>query len=742
MLKPKKIGILVTASALSIGLFMTPASATSVLGQSEKVLNQVAVAQSTFSKADLIKKFRSLFPDFASVKESEFTMHSGTYYPEDGITRYNLSFTQTIDGKRYHGNVSFYGSNLEIEHFSYSPPTTADSLFPAKYSKEEAQQKAVDFVKKFFKNENYQLNANQYNYYPARILTEPIYYSFSFSKTENGIPLSDQQVDVSILGNGDVTSLSRYPAKVEKHTFDSVKNVKDKNSILKGWKDNLSVELQYQIDYDYRTGNPKVNLVYQPNPYLVGNHALDGKWYDGQEFLTTYPKGKKLEKIVEKALPAKQKGITVEQAKKIAEKMLKPNSDKVTFHIQSVDEIENYNGRNVISISYSYDTKNGRYGYGGSFEIDKQTGELVSYSSGLPHILQELGEKVEVKKPITEKEALTKAMAYLKEWTPSILHDFAKPLEDPSHDEQSGTYHFNFPRVVNGIKVSGDQISVSISADGKLSSLYTSHQQISDWPSIKGVIPAKEAKEIYMKSLDVKLVYMKQYNSEKKHYNLLYTPTYNNNSYNTLNALTGKWISYNGDESITQVTHSWAEEELNYLISTGALEVKDAKKFNGDAAVSRGEALKMMINSLTYIYGGYYGEENPNQAFQNINSKHPLYQVVQRAVETGIISADSKTFDVDGKVTREELAAWSIKAMGLDAAAKNSKIYKNDFTDAANIKPEYAGYVALADSLGLLSAENGKFNPTKEVTYAEIAVSTIKLAHAISQKNKGINMYY
>ncbi len=742
MLRAKKIGVLLTVSALSIGLLATPASATSsILSQSEKKL-MVAVVDSTFTKADLIKKFRSLFPEFASIKDSDFQMSSGTYYPEDGIKRYSLSFYETIDGKRNYGSVSFYGDKLEIESFYFSPPIDADSLFPAKYSKEEAQDKAVEYVKKMLKGTNYQLNDEQYNYYPTRILTEPIYYSFSFTKTENNIPISDSRVEVSIMGNGEITNFHRYPVKEEKSTYDNVKSIKDKNNILKAWKENLSVELQYSIDYNYRTGDQQVNLVYHLNPSLVGTHASNGKWFDGNEFLTKYPKPVKLEKLVDKALPSKQKGITVEQAKKVAEKLLKPTSDKLSLTIQSIDEIENYNGMEVISISYSYSNKSRSFGYGGSVEINKATGELVNFYSAMPQVLQELGEKVEVKKPITEKEALAKANAYLKEWTPSILHNFAKPVNSPYFDEFSGTYQFSFPRMVNGLRVVGDQINISISSDGSLNNLNVNNQKVDNWPSVKQAISAKEAKDIYTKALDLKLSYVKQYKKDNKHYDLLYTPLYNNSNNNTLNALTGKWISYYGEESTTTVKHSWAEEELNYLISTNAIEVKDAKNFNGDAPVTRGEALKIMINSLSYIYGGYYGEENPNQAFENINSKHPLYQVIQRAVETGIITADSKTFDVNAKVTKEELAAWYIKALGLDAAAKNSKIYKNEYSDAASIKPEYVGYVALADSLGLLKGENGKFNPTKEVSYAEIAVSTIKLAHAISQKNKGLNVYY
>ena len=123
---------------------------------------------------------------------------------------------------------------------------------------------------------------------------------------------------------------------------------------------------------------------------------------------------------------------------------------------------------------------------------------------------------------------------------------------------------------------------------------------------------------------------------------------------------TGEWNNlFNRKDSIV-ISHPWAEEELNYLINAKVLDVKDAKSFNGDASISKGEALKVIMNSLTYFYhGGYfYGQENTNQTFDNIDPKHPLYQVVERAVEVGIIKSDSEKFDVDSPITREELAVW------------------------------------------------------------------------------------
>ncbi len=141
---------------------------------------------------------------------------------------------------------------------------------------------------------------------------------------------------------------------MDSSTFDDLKQIKDKNEILEKVKENISVDLQYQINHDYQTGDRSVQLVYQPTTKLRGVHAPSGKWLTANGYSADFPKKTKIEKIIAKPLPPKQDGITLEEAKKIAEKFLEINSDKVKLSIQSIDEIENYNGQAVISIQYMY----------------------------------------------------------------------------------------------------------------------------------------------------------------------------------------------------------------------------------------------------------------------------------------------------------------------------------------------------------------------------------------------------
>ncbi|MET0959905.1 MAG: YcdB/YcdC domain-containing protein [Psychrobacillus psychrotolerans] len=735
----KYVGMILGASALSVGLFSANVHATTTLNEQPPVQIQAASSDNVFTKEDLIKKFRGLFPkQFDFLKSSDFQMNGGYYFPGDETMRYDLYFTKTIDGKQLNGNVSFVGKDLQIENFSYQPATVTEALYPAKVSKVDAQKIAGDFMKKYIDGGEYQLETDSYGYYPTQILTEPIRYSFSYTRLKNKVSVSDQRIEVSVLGNGEIVGFYRNSETNKASTFDDVKKVKAKDGVLKKVKENIYVEKQYQVETDYQTGERHVRLVYQPSPKLLGVHASSGKYLTSKGYSVDFPKKSTISLISSKQLPANYKdGITIEEAKKLSERLLKIDLKNVKLNIDSIREMTNYNGQEVISVQYMYNFPNG--GTGASIEIDKQTGEVIQYYNMKSEILAQMGEKPSEAKPLSEKQALEKAIEHMKKWIPSYLHNYAKPTEVAYIDEMQGSFMFNFPRVVNGIVVAGDSISVGVAKDGSLNNLYVNYQEVKSWPSPEKAISEKEAKELITKALSLRLNYMKSNQKEENnHYDLVYSLLFNEKSSSTLDALTGEWQVLNGENNSTVVSHPWAQEELNYFINAKILDVKDPKQFDGDAAISKGEALKVMMKSLTYMYDGYYypEQDNQKQSFDNIDPKHPLYQSVERAVDMGIIKADTKSFAIDEPVSKEQLAVWYIRALGLEQAAKNSTIYKLPFTDADKVQKELLGYVALANSLELLEAEKGVFNPKKEVTYAELVVSIIHLAHKISEKGR------
>ncbi|QTD43081.1 YcdB/YcdC domain-containing protein [Sporosarcina sp. Te-1] len=730
-MKFKKFGMALSSSALAFGML------TSAVAAQENPIGQTAettsVAQ-TVTKQELITKFKTLFPELEFLAGGESYMSSGSSFIGDEKKRFNLTLHGKKAGKEYYANVGFAGDELDLESYSYSSPNAAEALFPPKVSNDEAKEIAKSFVKKLLDEKDYQLEESPYYYYNMK-LTEPVRYSFTFKQLKGQVPVSDQNVQVTVLGNGEVVEYYTMSNQSKDLTYDETEGSLDKEKVLNQIKENLAVDLQYEVSWDFRTGERTLGLVYTPR--IANVHALTGKWETIKGFGDAPPATSKVERIVTEPLTPRNADMTPDEAKKIAEQILKAPDAKGKLSIQGIDERTNYNGNEVISVHYMYETGNG--GYGSNLEFDRKTGDLLNYYQLRDYNWSMEEEKKDWSHAISEQEALEVAIGYLKEFMPSKLHLYSKPSMETQFDERIGTYHFSFPRVEKGITVIGDQLYVAINADGTLSSISSDYSEFDVWPDPDKAVAAEEALAKYKESLSVDLNYMRK--GESKHYDLVYAPKFNSEFYGTIDALTGEWKQVYGTRSDVTVSHPSAEKELNYLISANILEVKDGKTFNGDAAVSRGEALRVIMSSLTYFYDTRFSrQEELKQTFDNIDPKHPLYPAIEHAVSIGLISADQSEFDVDAPMTREELAVWYVKVLGLEKAAEHTDLYKVDFEDKDKITKEFAGYVAIANAKGLLKAEGNQFNPKAEVSYADLAISTIRLAHQLADRN--VRMFY
>ena len=321
----KKLGIISLSTALSLGILVPNVGAETLPPeQQERIQVRIAsVETAAVTKTELINKVKTLFPGrFDFLKESDFEMMSGHHFPEDDTIRYDLMFHKEVKGKTVHGNFGFVGEDLQLENFFYQPADASDALFPAKVTKEEAEKIATDFLKNFSKNGEYQLDTINDFYMESQTLVEPIRYSFSFVRSEKGIPIADQQMMINVLGNGEIVDFYRTYTEDGSKTFDDAAKVLSKNDVLKKVKENLSLQLQYQVDYDFRTGKPYVSLVYQPTEGTTGVHALTGQWQTPDGFTADLPKDKGIQLITAQALKPKDSNFSLEKAKAAAEELL------------------------------------------------------------------------------------------------------------------------------------------------------------------------------------------------------------------------------------------------------------------------------------------------------------------------------------------------------------------------------------------------------------------------------------
>ncbi|MEK4424940.1 S-layer homology domain-containing protein [Solibacillus sp. FSL K6-1523] len=740
----KKWSVAVGSSILALGLLVPTAEAsTAVQQQEERVPILVALNENDVSKEQLIKKLKELLPEtFSSFKDSDFQMNSMSHhYIGDDVTRYELMFNKKVDKKSTSGSVTFAGGNLDLESYYFQPGSLKDAMFPGKVTSVEAQKVAETFMKKIAKGNDYVIVNDVPSYYSSRVLTDPITYNYSFVRTENGIPIQDDSVMVSVLGDGQIQNFYQMVNGNKRLAFEDKAAMISSQEAINKLKENIQLELQYQINYNFNSGEPYMQLVYQPVTTMIGLHATSNKWYTLSGLSETVPTQAKLERLATAPLKP-MSSITVEQAKEIANSLVNKNVGKGKLTLDSAYENEQ-NGQGIISIMYLY--QEGNTSYGSSIDFNKNTGELINYSD-FSAFSSRYSDDEQPKLPkLAKDKVLNIALEAVKQLAPSTLHEYSQPTIDPIYDEQLGTHYVTFPKIKNGLIVNGDNLAVMVGDDGQLKTYNRSAYQIDEWPDAASAIEKTKAIATFKEALSAKLVYTRASSSNPDEaYKLVYIPTVKGQEYYHIDAQTGQIVNgfINGGQDKPTVTHPTAEKELNYLIQAGAIEVKDASQFNADIAITKGQALKTILKSLTYFYYDDYNQtsEKPT-SFDNIDPKHPLYQVVESASANGILKPGQETFNPDEKMTREELAVWFIRTLGLEQAAKHSGIYNVSYADKEKISEQYKGYVALSQAMGLQKLEQSNFNPTHEVTYADLAVSIIQLAYEIADKRQS-GMYY
>lgn len=746
-MKKKSIGALSLTALLSLSLVAPSVGATNLFEQNQEERVKIQVASvNVVSKNELIKRVKELFPGkFDFVSNNDFHLHSGHRFPEDNedIVRYNLYFSKEISGKYVHGDFEFIGEDLELNRFYYRPANEADALFPAKVSKDEAEKIADEFLSKFAKkSSDYKLSENNRYYFGGnQTLTEPIRYEFSYEKFKNGVPVSDQNVHITVLGNGEITNFNGPYQHNPNFKYEDLSKAKSETEILKQIKENFSVELQYLIDFDYRTQEAKVRLAYLPLPHVNGVHASTGNWMVRNSFVENIPNSKEIKMLVDQPLKPKHSSYSLNDAKALAEKLLNVDDvEGIKLTIDGVEERKNYLGKEVISVNYMYYM--GNSGSGTGLEIDKKTGAILQYHDLKEQLLKEFGKPEQPSKELTYAEALKLAVEYAKEYAPSYLHHFTYPTVETTSTNNG--FHISFPRIKNELLVSNEGLNIGISPSGSLSSFNVNLFDIDQWPSKENVVAEETVMKEFLENLQVELRYMNNYWETKSNlYHLVYTTKYND-KHHIIDALTGEWASFYSMEEESQkpvVTDHWAEEELNFMINAGIIKVDDVDNFNPDASTTKGEALSVIMKSLTRFYDHHYGrDDQPSHTFENIQPDHALYQVVERAVNLGILDKNKKQFAFDEPLTRQELAVWYVRALGLEEAAKHGNIYKVNFADSALVKDENKGYVALANALGVLTTSNNRFRPDQEVTFGQIAVSSFRLARLAYSDNR-LNRY-
>lgn len=159
----------------------------------------------------------------------------------------------------------------------------------------------------------------------------------------------------------------------------------------------------------------------------------------------------------------------------------------------------------------------------------------------------------------------------------------------------------------------------------------------------------------------------------------------------------------------------WAKADIEKLYSLGILD--DQSNFFSpntpmqryDFAIAIGKAVDLRVL-----------EEKPStrtttSIFSDVSRSAKDYNYLVSAVDKGIIKGTtSSTFSPSGYLTRQQAATILVRALGLENKAPDPG-YQTDYADDAKISDYARDAVYVATELGLMSGDNGKFNPKQEL---------------------------
>lgn len=168
----------------------------------------------------------------------------------------------------------------------------------------------------------------------------------------------------------------------------------------------------------------------------------------------------------------------------------------------------------------------------------------------------------------------------------------------------------------------------------------------------------------------------------------------------------------------SDIAGHWCEPEINQATDLGFLDGYPDGTMRPDNKVTRAEFLKMVVAA--------YKLQTAQMPSDNVPlidvSGHWVLQYLIAALNRGIVEPSEYTegkYEPDRYITRDEAAAYTIRALGLNAVARARDPNSALFSDMATVNRLYGGGVPLCAELGILKGyEDGTIRGNRTLTRA------------------------
>lgn len=167
----------------------------------------------------------------------------------------------------------------------------------------------------------------------------------------------------------------------------------------------------------------------------------------------------------------------------------------------------------------------------------------------------------------------------------------------------------------------------------------------------------------------------------------------------------------------TDIKGHWAEEALTNALANGIMYGTTSTTASPDAPLTRAQMSTLIVRAFEAT------KTSNVSAFADMKSDAWYYDYMSRAVQMGIVSGNGNSMFPNSKITRQEAACVFCRAFNLYGYSYNL----NQFSDGGSVAGYARDPMAACFGAGVMTAIDGKIQPTKELTRAEFTYAMYQI---------------
>ncbi|MFD2706905.1 YcdB/YcdC domain-containing protein [Salibacterium lacus] len=711
-------------------------------------------ADAEITKDEAVEKLRTVLPalEEAEVQQIELHRDSGTL-SGSGQLEWDVRWEYSEGSSSYGFSGIVNAVTGDVIRASILGPMNEDTkaYYPPDISEEEAAAKAEEVIKTAVPSVDIeQLKREGNTTTPLESLFGDVGYTMNYVPYINGVPASEQAIQVGINGAGEVTSFSNTTSPSAE--YPESEPAVTKEEALSTFQDNVNIRLAYYTSPS--RAEEEVFLGWGPapanNPMYIDAAADEFLDRQGKPYEQTDRSFEELNaaSTYEPLETGEDGSISESQAVSVVQQQM----DKLKDREPEQASLRQQPDRDTSSWQLIWQ---GQQGTAGAIqtEVDAATGQILTinqFRAGAPQTGSGDGEGV------SDEALKEEAVSILSALYPDASEQFK--LADSSGSPVSAAQNMNrfmFQRFAGEIPVQNDHITITLNNSGELVE-YRRNLTSNLEEKIEGLsdeIGEEAAAGKYSDSINASLSYQSfpvgtHAGSEETETKLVYQKQLSSQSVVSpvVNAQTGNWqspvpaatgIPEENAPPAKDIQGHESADALQTLVKYNVLTPDAEGSIHPDETLTYGDWLHMAASAVSPRFDRSSYNANERRDVKEISTDSPSYAVVSFADEREWLDSSRDTVDPDSALTREQFVQSMVRILGYDQFATHMTDETPPFNDAQAITD--TGSINAALQLNLIDSSRDAFGPEREVTRAQAAEHMINMADLQSSIDQDID---